>query len=70
MAVYTAEHLPKMVSSSKDFLAGRFEKALTDAFLAIDEQVKDEEVCQLLCKIGDMYVAKKLMTFCAFNNSD
>ncbi|XP_069089676.1 protein phosphatase 1G [Pleurodeles waltl] len=52
VALYCAKHLPEIIKDQKAYKEGKLQKALEDAFLAIDSKLTTEDVIKELCQIA------------------
>ncbi|XP_043916334.1 protein phosphatase 1G [Protopterus annectens] len=52
VALYCAKYLPSIIKEQKAYKDGRLQKALEDAFLAIDAKLTTEPVIKELCQIA------------------
>uniref|UniRef100_A0A6I8RXF2 Protein phosphatase 1G n=1 Tax=Xenopus tropicalis TaxID=8364 RepID=A0A6I8RXF2_XENTR len=52
VALYCAKYLPEVIKSQKAYKDGKLQKALEDAFLAIDQKLTQEEVIKELAQMA------------------
>ncbi|OCT81616.1 protein phosphatase 1G [Xenopus laevis] len=52
VALYCAKYLPEVIKSQKAYKDGKLQKALEDAFLAIDQKLTQEEVIRELAQMA------------------
>ncbi|XP_069461562.1 protein phosphatase 1G isoform X1 [Ambystoma mexicanum] len=52
VALYCAKYLPEIIKEQKAYKEGKLQKALEDAFLAVDSMLTTEEVIKELCQMA------------------